>query len=129
MIVFKHKTAGFNVNTIYFETDCINGKLKVQHEYYTSDDFENYIINNVMKDKYNNIEIDYKYLFDSRYKPNTWQEALKIHQIVNDVNNNRFSNETIKERIADIDLSALPYEDYKTEKKFGDIIFRELKMI
>ena len=66
LIVFKHKTAGLNVNMIYFETDCINGKLKVQNEYYTSDNFENYIINNVMKDKYNNIEIDYKYLFDSR---------------------------------------------------------------
>lgn len=127
LIVFKHKTAGFNENTIYFETDCINGKLKVQHEYYTSDDFENYIINNVMKDKYNNIEIDYKYLFDSRYKPNTWQEALKIHQIVNDVNNNRFSNETIKERIADIDLSALPYEDYKTTLVFLEKIKNDLE--
>ena len=66
-------------------------------------------------------------MFDSRYKPNTWQEALKIHQIVNDVNNNRFSNETIKERIADIDLSALPYEDYKTTLVFLEKIKNDLE--
>lgn len=50
---------------------------------------------------------------------------LKIYQIVDDVNNNRFSNETIKERIADINLSALPYEDYKTTLVF----WKKLKMI
>lgn len=66
-------------------------------------------------------------MFDSRYKPNTWQEALKIYQIVDDVNNNRFSNETIKERIADIDLSALPYEDYKTTLVFLEKIKNDLE--
>lgn len=64
LIVFKHKTAGFNENTIYFETDCINGKLKVQNEYYTSDDFENYIINNVMKD--NTVKLDTIYTFTNK---------------------------------------------------------------
>jgi len=123
LIVFKHKTASSNYNMISFETDCINGRLKIQNQYFyfinNSEDFENYLITNIMTNKYGQIEIDYKYLFDSEYKPNTWMEILKCYQLIDGVEKGYFGTEVVEERLKDIDLTAIPVEDY--ERLLGKI--------
>ena len=117
LIVFKHKTASSNYNMISFETDCINGRLKIQNQYFyfinNSEDFENYLITNIMTNKYGQIEIDYTYLFDSEYKPNTWMEILKCYQLIDGVEKGYFGTEVVEERLKDIDLTAIPVEDYE----------------
>lgn len=136
LIVFKHKTAGSAVHMIYFETDCINGKLKIDNKYFDlsaygdTDDFENYIITNIMTDKNGHIFVDYKYLFDSDYSPNTWKEILKCYQLIDGVEKGYFNKEVVNERLKDIDMISIPTKDYelllgeieKIKKNYGKLL-------
>lgn len=119
LIVFKHKTADLGENMIYFETDCINGKLKIENEYFDlsaygdTDDFENFVVTNIMTDKNGHIFTDYKYLFDGEYKPNTRKEILKCYQLIDGVEKGYFNKEIINERLKDADLTLIPAKDYE----------------
>lgn len=82
-ITFQFKHGSHTHTLITFETDCITGKLLLNGEEFKGD-FEKWMVEEHLFDKkYNEYYLEFRYLFDSNYKPETANEiwhALEMNR-------------------------------------------------
>lgn len=110
-LVFEFRYPSICHKDIWFSTDCLDGRLKLNDGKELPEDFEKWLLNDYMMDKpLSKPLLEFRYIFDSEYLPKTsYYNIWNLLQTIDEYKKGYCDKEKIKK----LSFEGVPMKDYQ----------------